>query len=178
MLHLAIHLSKCQTFHDVAMTTAYQAVKNDDAIHLYDRVAVVKADHSLLETFWNDCRVIADNTLLEYRRHPTACQHHSSLTDSPDHTLVSQDDDYHAFLSMPDNWDDKLASDVSTSLHAFFVAHIVERWMAYVWPETFASHASQAASHLEQVRRALEARIRIPSPLIHFTHLKNHEKED
>ena len=151
---LRIHISKAQTLHDVAMTTAYQAVKNDDAAHLYDRVAVVGADLSLLETYWHDCCAHVDHVFQEYRKRPTSCQ-----PPSP-----PQDDDFHALLHMPGNWDDTLSSSVKTSLYAFFVAYMLERWMTLVWPETSASHAAQANQHLGQVRCCLEARIRRPRP--------------
>ena len=168
MIPLDIHISKPQTLHAVAMTTAYQAVKNEDAAHLYDRVAVVRADHSLLETFWRDCCAIVGHILQEYCRQPTTCPSPSA----------SQDDDFHALLLMPENWDDTQSSSVVTSLQAFFVAYMVERWMALVWPEASTNHSVQAKAHQEQVRLCLEARQRKPRPHIHFSKVKNHEKEN
>ncbi|MBR6979543.1 MAG: hypothetical protein IKH88_06890 [Prevotella sp.] len=168
MIPLRIHISKPQTLHAVEMTTAYQAVKNDDAAHLFDRVAVVGADHSLLETFWHDSCVIAHHTLQEYRQQPTSCPTSSTR----------QDDDFHALLLMPENWDDTSSSSVVTSLQAFFVAYMLERWMALVWPEASTCHALQAATHKKQVLHCLEARKRKPRPQIHFLKKKSHEKEN
>lgn len=166
MKPLSIHISKPQTLQAVEMTTAYQAVKNEDAVHLYDRVAVVKADHSLLETFWYDCCAIVDNVLKEYHRH-TPC--------APPY--VPQDDDFHAHLLMPGNWDDTLSSSVVTSLQAFFVAYMVGRWMALVWPEATNCHAAQATTHLNQAKHCLEARTRQPRPHIHSIKSNDHENE-
>lgn len=174
MKHLKISISKHQTLCDVEKTTAYQAVKNEAAARLYERVAVVKADHSLLESFWHDCRAIADHTLQEYRRHPMAGIPPSVSVTEFDHASATQDDDYHAFLLMPGNWDEMLVPTVKTSLHAFFVAYMVARWMALVWPEAASVHSALATTHLDQVKCCLEARIRQPRPKT----IENHEYEE
>ena len=165
---LRIHISKSQTLHTVAMTTAYQAVKNDDAAHLYDRVAVVRADHSLLETFWSDCCAIVGHILQEYRQQSTSYPSSSA----------PQDDDFHALLLMPENWDDTLSSSVMTSLQAFFVAYMVERWLTLVWPEVSTNHASLSTTHKEQMIHCLETRKRKPRPPYPFHKSENHEKEN
>lgn len=172
---ITINISKSQTMHEVAMITAYQGVKNDQAALLYDRVAVVKADQPLLEAFWLHSCAVADHILQEYHKPSTPGPHLPKPPDVPDDEMVVRDD-YHALLSMPDNWDDTLAPTVEASLRAFFVENMVGRWMALVWPEVEKGHADQADAHLLLVRQGLEVRLR--KPRLHFrdTHWKYHEK--
>ncbi len=147
-------------FREVAMLTAYIGVKHPDPVQAFDRLAVVKADAPLLETFWRDSCSKADQVLQEYLRRPA--DHHPLHPATP---CRPNDDDYHACLLLPGNWDNSQRHVVEGALHAFFVHHIAARWLDIALPEAENRHASQAAEQLALLASALEKRKRAARPL-------------
>lgn len=153
-----MYFSKPIILREVAMFTAYMGVKHPDPVMAFDRLAVVKADAPLLETFWRDSCSKADQALQEYLRHAPA----DRLTAQP---CRFNDDGYHADLLLPDNWDDSQRHVLENALHAFFVHHIAARWLDIAMPEAENSHASQAEEQLALLAAALEKRKRAARPI-------------
>ena len=158
-MHFSIN--KLIILREVAMLTAYIGVKHPDPVMAFDRLAVVKADAPLLETFWRDSCTKADHALQEYLRPAPAV--HSDCLDT--HSCRPNDDDYHASLLLPDNWDDSQRHVVEGNLRAFFVHHIAARWLDIALPEAENRHASQAEEQLALLAAALEKRKRAARPL-------------
>ncbi|MBO4850331.1 MAG: hypothetical protein J5529_05430 [Prevotella sp.] len=170
MKKIFLSIKKPVTLREVAMLTAYIGVKHADVAEHFERLAVVKADAPLLETFWRDTCTKADHAFQEYLQgessSPPGTQDEPSSPHTPPHSdaLRPHDDDYHARLALPDNWDDGQRRTLEGALHAFFVHHVVARWLDIVMPEAENLHATKAEEQLTLLKNALEKRKRAPRP--------------
>ncbi len=132
--------------HRVMMVTAYHGVKDPEAVTRYDRVAAVKADQAMLETFWREGCAHADQKMQEWLGGATVRD--------------LECEDHHVELHMPDNYDDSQTASLRQRLEDYVVNLMIARWMAMVWPEQESRYVEEASRALDDVERCLWSRRR------------------
>lgn len=152
MRTIHLQVSRAEIDEGVALITAYHGVKSTHALPIYDRVAVVGSDDQWMGMAFDECCAQADLMLREYR----SDDHRPDAT-SPTH--------YHAWLRMPDNWDDSQGRALHSLLCSFFVASVTAKWMAVTLPEQENHYAALAAQTAAQCQAVLHARRRPLPPL-------------
>ena len=143
-----IHIDICRhaVVRQVAMETAYVAVKSEHASLLADRVPVVEADEALMLSFWSQSCAVLDLLFSGF------------LLPRPPSPPVTEDAAYRAALRLPDFFDFSVVDALRQQAFAFLVADMVARWMAMAFPERADGCRQLVAECKEHLRLLLNRR--------------------
>ena len=139
MITLNITISKSRAFDEVQKSSGYVGKKSvsDKDPGAYERIAAVDAEREQLDRYWMEACTAAT----------TAVSHW--LSEATDQQLGHHYDpsrDYHVVLSMPSNWNDKLAHAVKEALMSYLVNMILIRWLMLAGSPDKAAAADAASA--------------------------------
>ena len=134
MTEITITLNKETVLEEVSQTTSYVGSKSGDG-DTYDDTFTSDEDSSMLERFWNESKNTACNVLKRF------------LTEE-----VEEAGNYRIKLRMSESFDRNLKDSIQRSLFSFFVCNIVSKWYNMINKGEATNYASEAVSHLEDVR--------------------------
>lgn len=143
MITLSITISKARVVDEVQMSSAYVGTKSvsEKDPDAYERIAAVDAEREQLERYWMEACTASTTAMSHW------------LVDVTDQMLGHHYDptrDYHVELSLPSNWNDKLAHAVKEALMSHLINVILTRWLLLTGaPDMAKETAADAVSALK-----------------------------
>ena len=147
-----INIAKVNILHNVALTTAYAAVKSVASREAFDKMATIDEDMEILNGFFSEvCSEIADN-LKEFIS-----------------AVAISGDKFELSLEVSGAFDESLIPSIESDAYAAVVAGITARWFRYSYPERAAEWDVENKQLLRRLLSKLCHRrkpVRQPSPLV------------
>ena len=149
---MRIRVSKHDVMRRVAMTTAYLAVKSEEAERLFGTVPVVGADVEMTDELWRQS-VTELNVGLRNDMWGGSCR-------LPTRT----GDDYEAEWPVPGNFDKRNREVIHRIVAHFLHLSLTAKWLAMTMPGMEKQYAEAAQRQLEALNAALLTRKRPDRP--------------
>ncbi len=134
-MEITLILNKDAVMEEVAQTTSYTGAKmtEEDA---YERIFTTDEDKSMLERFWNECKILVCNSLKK--------------------VLISETEDagtYELVLGLSTAFDERLTSSMQSSLFSFFVLNISSKWYTFTNKDEAKGYATEAETYIDDILR-------------------------
>lgn len=136
MIGITLTINKEVVYGEVAKTTSYTGAKMQEDEGAYERIFTTDEDKSMLERFWNECRITVAGAL-------------KKVLDSETET----DGVYSLSLELSSAFDEALTESMQKSLFSFFVMAIAAKWYAFTNKGEVTGYAAEAAVYLEDVAK-------------------------
>lgn len=131
MKKFIVTIEKEAVFDEVALNSAYAGAKSEPVNGLFDRVATVKADETLLSKFWKEMSgLIAD----KFREFISATE--------------NTDDVFSISMELSNAYDETLSPSVADDIRGAMAAGITAKWFDFSFPDKSKDWLQQAESLL------------------------------
>ena len=134
-MEVTLKINKETVYDEVAKTTEYTGAKMDDE-HAYETISTTEEDKTMLERFWNECKIMVCNSLKR--------------------VLVSEveaEGEYSLTLGLSAALDESLTDSMERSLFSFFVMNITAKWYTFANKSEATGYATEAATYIEDIMR-------------------------
>lgn len=157
MKEITVFIDRENVFNEVAKTTSYEGVKNDDNSDgkMYDKSFTVDADREMLERYWAE--TCTDISIILQRFMSVSCDGNC-------------DEGFSARLTMDRSFDENMIPSINTTLTSLMIEKILERWYSLMPLSANGAVANLQAQHgnkadgltktLQKLLRANKGRIR------------------
>lgn len=133
MKNVPIKINKAEIFERVSLSSAYTGAKDIKDPAIYDRVATINEDETLLTGFWQETCGIITEKLREFIL---------SIEDSADELSIT--------MELSGSYDEALTPSVVEDLKGVLTTGIAGRWFRFTYPEKAADWLSQSSTLLNR----------------------------
>lgn len=144
-MRVTLTINKKSVYEEVGKAASYVGAKMD--ADTYDRMMVTDENEELLDSFWEEAKTTALNSLKEWLA--------EGKEDAGNFTVA---------LELPPSFRLELKEAMQSGLFSFFVQTIVAKWFMITNKEEAGAYATAASGFIEQVHKAMYERKRPQRP--------------